>query len=410
MWTVVSRSPRAGGADRRLSMRTARTGFVARRRPSRSTTWACPSVRGVHGARRHDVRAARDLLDELLPNHPRAADVRGDRELRGLTGPIAREHGVNVEIEHRDRLPCECLPVKPLHRAEDVFAQLGRWRRLARSFEATPASATAWVQFACVGWVLTMLCRRAAPSCDALVSRSRASTGVSRQRSIAWLVNDSPTPGGTERPPRTNHGTRLRSSSSRSSLPSAKSASCTGCSRRRARCTTPGCRNAATPTGSPARPSPCASSSTRSPAPARSARRCSSSGSSRYVAACAGWMRRWQRSSGVPKQARHPATRGSRAGAGSTPRCGTNPPAGRPASANGCSTSRVSVTSGCRSPHCGSSGGSSDAVARCARSLSPAARRAPATCGVPPSGSATSRSRRPSRQPVRAAWSAATTA
>lgn len=32
----------------------------------------------VHGARRHDVRAARDLLDELLPNHPRVADVLGD--------------------------------------------------------------------------------------------------------------------------------------------------------------------------------------------------------------------------------------------------------------------------------------------------------------------------------------------
>lgn len=29
----------------------------------------------VHGARRHDVRAARELLDELLPAHPRVADV-----------------------------------------------------------------------------------------------------------------------------------------------------------------------------------------------------------------------------------------------------------------------------------------------------------------------------------------------
>jgi len=44
----------------------------------------------VHGARRHDVRAARDLLDELLPNHPRVADGLGDRGFRGLAGPIAR--------------------------------------------------------------------------------------------------------------------------------------------------------------------------------------------------------------------------------------------------------------------------------------------------------------------------------
>ena len=111
----------------------------------------------VHGARRHDVRAARDLLDELLPAHPRVADVLGDRGFRGLAGPIAREHGVNVEIKHRDRLPGEFKPIKPLWRVEDAFVELGRWRRLARSFEATPASATAWVQVACVGWMLAML-------------------------------------------------------------------------------------------------------------------------------------------------------------------------------------------------------------------------------------------------------------
>lgn len=76
----------------------------------------------VHGARRHDVRAARDLLDELLPNHPRVADVLGDRGFRGLAGPIAHDHSVNVEIEHRDRLPGEFLPVRPLWRFEDAFA------------------------------------------------------------------------------------------------------------------------------------------------------------------------------------------------------------------------------------------------------------------------------------------------
>ena len=78
----------------------------------------------VHGARRHDVRAARELLDELLPNHPRVADVLGDRGFRGLAGPIARDHGVTVEIKHRDRLPGEFTPARPLWRVEDAFASV----------------------------------------------------------------------------------------------------------------------------------------------------------------------------------------------------------------------------------------------------------------------------------------------
>lgn len=69
----------------------------------------------------------------------------------------AWEHGVRVEIKHRDRLKGEFKPIRPLWRVEDCFAELGRWRRLARSFEATSASATAWMQVACVGWLLTMI-------------------------------------------------------------------------------------------------------------------------------------------------------------------------------------------------------------------------------------------------------------
>ncbi|WP_052666294.1 transposase [Nitriliruptor alkaliphilus] len=116
-----------------------------------------PVGAAVFGARRHDVGAGRTLLDELLPNHPRVTDVLADRGFRGLQGPIAREHLVNVEIKHRDRLPGEFEPIRPSWRVEDAFAELGRWRRLARSFEATPASATAWVQVACVGWMLALL-------------------------------------------------------------------------------------------------------------------------------------------------------------------------------------------------------------------------------------------------------------
>ena len=109
------------------------------------------------GARRHDVGAARELLDELLPQHPRVAAVLGDWGFRGLAGPVLRDHSVAVELKHRDRLPGEFKPIKPLWRAEDAFSELGRWRQLARSFEATPKSATAWVQVAAVGWMLSML-------------------------------------------------------------------------------------------------------------------------------------------------------------------------------------------------------------------------------------------------------------
>jgi transposase len=42
-------------------------------------------------------------------------------------------------------------------KVEDCFAQLGRWRRLSRSYEATTESATTWLHVACVGYLLTKL-------------------------------------------------------------------------------------------------------------------------------------------------------------------------------------------------------------------------------------------------------------
>jgi transposase len=44
-----------------------------------------------------------------------------------------------------------------LWKVEAAFSELGRWRRLERSFEATPESATAWMQVAAVGWMLRLL-------------------------------------------------------------------------------------------------------------------------------------------------------------------------------------------------------------------------------------------------------------
>jgi putative transposase len=112
----------------------------------------------VVGARRHEVGAAQDLLDGLLPRVPRVTTVLGDRGFRGLEGPLAAKHGVTFEVRHRDdRQPGEFAPIRPLWRVEDAFAELGRWRRLARSFEGSPASATAWPQVACVGRLLSFV-------------------------------------------------------------------------------------------------------------------------------------------------------------------------------------------------------------------------------------------------------------
>jgi putative transposase len=47
--------------------------------------------------------------------------------------------------------------IRPLWKVEDCFAQLGRWRRLSGSYEATTDSATAWLHVACVGYLLTKL-------------------------------------------------------------------------------------------------------------------------------------------------------------------------------------------------------------------------------------------------------------
>ena len=105
-------------------------------------------------ARRHEVAAAQDLLDGLLPHVPRVATVLGDRGFRGLGGPLLCVRGVKVEFKCRQWLKGGFEPVRPLWRVEDAFAELGHRRRLARSFEGTPASATAPLQVACVGWLL----------------------------------------------------------------------------------------------------------------------------------------------------------------------------------------------------------------------------------------------------------------
>jgi hypothetical protein len=45
-------------------------------------------------------------------------------------------------------------PLAPLYKVEHAFAQLGRWRRLARCCEGTAASACAWLEVASFGYLL----------------------------------------------------------------------------------------------------------------------------------------------------------------------------------------------------------------------------------------------------------------
>src|SRR5690606_24181672 len=109
-------------------------------------------------SRPHDSTVGRELLDEALPELPSVRAVLVDRGYRAPAHHAAAEHGVTVEVRYWDeRLEGGFKPLQPVWRVEDAFAQLGRWRRLTRSFEGTAASATAWVQVAACGMLLGKL-------------------------------------------------------------------------------------------------------------------------------------------------------------------------------------------------------------------------------------------------------------
>lgn len=88
-----------------------------------------------------------------------------DRGYRGLRG-LADRRGLALDIKAPPALPPGApasqprhvkgtfVPIAPLYRVENAFAQLGRWRRLARCFEQTREGAQAWLEVACVGYLL----------------------------------------------------------------------------------------------------------------------------------------------------------------------------------------------------------------------------------------------------------------
>jgi transposase len=112
-----------------------------------------PIAARVDSARPHDVAAGRTLLHEALPGLPRVELVLADRGYRAL-GKAAQHHNARLEIRSRPPGTVGFKPLPMVWRVENAFAQLGRWRRLSRCYEATAESAKAWLEVACVGYML----------------------------------------------------------------------------------------------------------------------------------------------------------------------------------------------------------------------------------------------------------------
>jgi len=113
-----------------------------------------PVAARIDSARPHDSKAGRLLCDTALPILPRVDSILADSGFHGLVATIGPRHQVNITIKAWKPKPKGFKPIKPLWRVEDCFAELGRWRRLARCFEGSAASATAWLHIACVGYLL----------------------------------------------------------------------------------------------------------------------------------------------------------------------------------------------------------------------------------------------------------------
>ena len=84
------------------------------------------------------------------------SDVLGDRGYRALVNATVK-HGVRLVIKAPPAGQKGFVPIAPLYKVEHAFAQLGRWRRLSRCFEGTAASARAWLEVACFGYLFSRL-------------------------------------------------------------------------------------------------------------------------------------------------------------------------------------------------------------------------------------------------------------
>jgi transposase len=122
-----------------------------------------PVAVDVRSAKPHDLRAARELLTRELPTLGRLEAVVADRGYRGLARQLERQ-GIKLDIKQPPKGASRFVPIRPLVKVEHCFAQLGRYRRLARSYEGSQPSALAWVEVACVGSLLARLNGRSLPA------------------------------------------------------------------------------------------------------------------------------------------------------------------------------------------------------------------------------------------------------
>ncbi|MFC8501794.1 IS5 family transposase [Pedococcus sp. NPDC057267] len=108
-----------------------------------------------------------DKTTQLMLQHLTEQGVSGRLELvlvdRGVTAAAARELGRDHYLELRrvgwdDKQPV-FRPIRHAWRVEVAHSRLGRARRLAKSFENTTASATGWLQIACIATTLRHLSR-----------------------------------------------------------------------------------------------------------------------------------------------------------------------------------------------------------------------------------------------------------
>ncbi len=83
---------------------------------------------------------------------PRLHAIVGDRAYRGLARLAARK-GLALDIKAPPPGASGFVPLRPLVKIEQAFAQLGRWRRLSRCYEGWVASARAWLEVASVGYL-----------------------------------------------------------------------------------------------------------------------------------------------------------------------------------------------------------------------------------------------------------------
>ena len=116
-----------------------------------------PLVAMVVSARTAEVAAQEKLVEKL-------ADLNGVALLekvlvdkgtaQGSATRLSREFGVEFERYGWGTRPTQFEPIARAWRVEVAHGALGRSRRLSKSFEKTPASATSWLELACISMVL----------------------------------------------------------------------------------------------------------------------------------------------------------------------------------------------------------------------------------------------------------------